>query len=104
MRKRELRRIARRAGDLQPAIDAIERTSDDLVSAFVEAAAVVVHAMAPTFCSARATVRRVSSTLNALSRKGTAPMTAASLAAAIVSRSKRRPTRARSADSARQGL
>src|SRR5205823_12712417 len=104
MRQREFRGIPRGTRHLETAIDAIERTPDDLVGGFVQSADVVVHAIAPTFCNARATVRRASSTLNALSRNGTAPATAASLAAAMVSRSSRCPTSARSAASARHGL
>src|SRR5438132_3456894 len=104
-RQRELGRVAGSAGDLEPPVSAVDRPTDDLIRALVEGAVVVVaHATAPAFCSARATVRRARSTLNALSRKGIAPTTAASLAAAIVSWSSGRPMSARSAASARHGL
>src|SRR5437773_8073645 len=103
--QREFRRVARGAGDLEPPVGTVDRLSDDLVGTLVEpAVAVVVHATAPAFCSARATVRRARSTLNALSRKGIAPTTAASLAAAMVSLLSGRPMSARSAASARHGL
>src|SRR5207253_2825337 len=83
-RQREFGRIARGARNFETSVHAVDRSSDDLVRALVEAAVVVVHATAPAFCNARATVRCARSTLNALSRNGAAPATAASLADAMV--------------------
>ena len=60
-------RVEQRLG-VRPNVGTVDRLSDDLVGTLVEpAVAVVVHATAPAFCSARATVRRARSTLNALS-------------------------------------
>src|SRR5207237_9830365 len=91
-RQLKLCRVARLAGDLERPVGPIDGLGDD------------AHAMPPAVCTARTMARCASSTLNAMSRYGRAPSTAAAAAWRSTSAFSGCPARSASLCVARQGL